>query len=50
MKIYIYIYIYIIGISKLVTVVEGNQKASFSIASGPRCREAALLLSLNCST
>ena len=33
--IYIYIYIYIFG--KLVTVVEGEQKSPFSIATTPRC-------------
>ena len=36
---------------KMVTVVEGDQKASFSIATTPGCRRRrALLLSLNCST
>ena len=35
--VYIYIYIYILKV-KLTTVAEGNQKASFSIASTPRCR------------
>ena len=34
--------------SKLVTVVEGNPKAPFSIATASRCR--ALLLSLYCPT
>ena len=33
--IYIYIYIYIY---KLATIVEGNPKAPFSIATTPRCR------------
>ena len=38
--IYIYIYIYI----KLVTIVEGDLKAPFSIATTPRCRGGPLLL------
>ena len=38
MNIYIYIYIYISKKVKLATVVEGDQKASFSIATTPRCR------------
>ena len=32
---HIYIYIYIV---KLATVVEGDQKAPFSIATTPKCR------------
>ena len=32
------IYIYIVSKVKLATVVEGDQKAPFSIASTPRCR------------
>ena len=35
--IYIYIYIYIYKV-KLATVVEGDQKAPFSIATTPRCK------------
>ena len=35
--IYIYIYIYICKV-KLVTVVEGDPKAPFSIATTKRCR------------
>ena len=34
---------------KLATIVEGNPKVPFSIATTPRCR-GALLLSLECST
>ena len=34
----IYIYIYIYKLVKLVTVDEGDQKASFSIATTSRCR------------
>ena len=34
---YIYIYIYLIEVN-LATVVEGDQKAPFSIATTPRCR------------
>ena len=37
LSIYIYIYIYIFV--KLVTLVEGDQKAPFPIATKPRCRE-----------
>ena len=37
-------------IALLATVVEGDQKASFSIATTLSCRGRALLLSLNCST
>ena len=36
--IYIYIYIYILLLLLLATVVEGHQKASFSIATTQRCR------------
>ena len=36
-------------VSKVGTIVEGDPKAPFSIATTPRCREA-LVLSLNCST
>ena len=37
--IYIYIYIYIYKVKvKLATIVEGNPKAPFSIATTPRCR------------
>ena len=35
---------------KLVTIVEGDQKAPFSIATTPRCGGRALLLFLDCST
>ena len=35
---------------KLATIVEGDPKAPFSIATTPRCRGRALLLSLDCST
>ena len=34
---------------KLATLVEGDQKAPFSIATTPRCR-GALILSFDCST
>ena len=34
----IYIYIYISNKVKLVTVVESDQKAPFSMATTPRCR------------
>ena len=34
---YIYIYIYIIKKVKLATLVEGDPKAPFSIATTPRC-------------
>ena len=34
----------------MATVVEGDQKAPFSIATTPRCRGECLLLSLDCST
>ena len=36
--VYIYIYIYIYIYELLATVVEGAQKAPFSIATTPRCR------------
>ena len=36
---HIYIYIYIYKNVKLATVVEGNPKAPFSMATTPRCRE-----------
>ena len=36
-SLYIYIYIYIYKV-KLATIVEGNQKAPFSIATTPMCR------------
>ena len=36
--IYIYIYIYIYKLVKLATFVEGDPKASFSIATTTRCR------------
>ena len=48
--IYIYIYIYSKSKVKLATVVEGNPKALFSIATTPRCRGRAVLLSQDCST
>ena len=35
---------------KLVTLVESDPKAPFSIATTPRCRRMAQLLSLDCST
>ena len=34
----------------VVTLVEGDQKAPFSIATIPRCKGSVLLLSLDCST
>ena len=34
----------------MVTIVEGNHKAPFSIATTLRCRGRALLFSLDCST
>ena len=37
-NVYIYIYIYKQVKVKLATVVEGVQKAPFSIATTPRCR------------
>ena len=36
--IYTYIYIYIHIVVKLATIVEGDPKAPFSIATTPRCR------------
>ena len=36
--VYIYMYIYIYIYKKLATIVEGNPKAPFSIATTPRCR------------
>ena len=35
---------------KLATIVEGDPKAPFSIATTPRCRGGALLHSQDCST
>ena len=35
---------------KLVTIVEGDPKAPFLIATTPRCRGRALLYSRDCST
>ena len=39
--IYKYLYIFAYTKLKLVTVVQGNQKAPFSIATTLRCREGA---------
>ena len=44
---YIYIYIYIYKVY-IATVAEGDSKAPFSIATSPRFRGRALLLSLDC--
>ena len=49
-KIYIHIYIYIYIYISLETVVEVDPKATFSIATTPRCRGGRILLSLNRST
>ena len=39
-----------IEVIKLTTLVEGDPKAPFSIATTPRCRGWALFHSLDCST
>ena len=46
MCVYIYIYIYIYKV-KLATIVEGIQKAPFSIATTPRCRGGRYLILLS---
>ena len=58
---HIYIYIYIcvcvcvcvcvyIYLLLLATIVEGDLKAPFSVATTPRCRGSSVPLSLDCST
>ena len=44
------IFVNLITSIKLTTVVEGDQKAPFSITTTPRCREGRYLFSLDCST
>ena len=45
---YMHIYTYIKV--KLANIVEGDPKASVSIATTPRCMEKELIISLNCTS